>query len=288
MALLPSLAALHVLAVLAVAYADRGGAPDEDIEVVITRADNKPADSGETELQVGGGGHGQESGVDTHVKTLPDKIVVAGNPEGREVHLRLPGAGAALVAQRQAQRRGRNGSRGSGDLEKFQITSAESDEARSGKGADAEARQHIYAHAKPACGRDDESPRSPLQQKVHGEPNQKHDQVNSVSLDRMPEHLHTTLVASGVTQPANGETAIQVQTLSNQPTDEREVLHSSREVIKSAMKFAYMSIGISGGALIIALFAFVPTIAAVMIAYATGLYKEPLPSDNHPDQYPLL
>ncbi|CAL9122396.1 unnamed protein product, partial [Musa textilis] len=292
MALLPSLAALHVLAVLAVAYADRGGAPDEDIEVVITRAD-----SGETELQVGGGGHGQESGVDTHVKTLPDKIVVAGNPEGREVHLRLPGAGAALVAQRQAQRRGRNGSRGSGD--KFQITSAESDEARSGKGADSEARgfcplisqyyqlcpflafsqvqqvvyiselqeheksieqmptsNHIYAHAKPACGRDDESPRSPLQQKVHGEPNQKHDQLNSVPLDRMPEHHHTTLVASGVTQPANGETAIQVQTLSNQLTDEREVLHSSREVIKSATKFAYMSIGISGGALVTIFFGY--------------------------------
>ena len=54
--------------------------------------------------------------MDTRVKTLPDKIVVAGNPEGREVHLLLPGAGAALVAQRQAQRRSRNGSRGSGDV----------------------------------------------------------------------------------------------------------------------------------------------------------------------------
>ena len=142
MALLPALAAFHVLAVLAVAYADRGGAPDEDIEAVITRADNKAADSSESELQVGGG-HGQvgcrtktslflfssflrvprhffvclqESGVDTRVNTLPDKIVVAGNPEGREVHLLLPGAGAALVAQRQAQRMGRNGSRGSGEV----------------------------------------------------------------------------------------------------------------------------------------------------------------------------
>ncbi|RWV95284.1 hypothetical protein GW17_00042097 [Ensete ventricosum] len=141
MALLPAVAAFHVLAVLAVFYADRGGAPDEDIETVITRADNKAADSGGSELQVGGGDgkvgfrtktflllfssflrvpkHDfvclQESGVETHGKTLPDKIVVAGNPEGREVHLRLPGAGAALVAQRQAQRRGRNGSRGSGD-----------------------------------------------------------------------------------------------------------------------------------------------------------------------------
>ncbi|KAJ8484164.1 hypothetical protein OPV22_016649 [Ensete ventricosum] len=249
MALLPAVAAFHVLAVLAVFYADRGGAPDEDIETVITRADNKAADSGGSELQVGGG-DGKESGVETHGKTLPDKIVVAGNPEGREVHLRLPGAGAALVAQRQAQRRGRNGSRGSGDLEKFQITSAESDEARLGKRADSEAR-HIYAHAKPACGRDDESPRSPLQQKVHEEPSQKHDQVNSVSLDRMPEHLHTTLVASGVTQPANGETAIQVQILLNQPTEEGEVLRSSREeVIKSAMKFSYVSISISGAALV--------------------------------------
>ncbi|RRT37389.1 hypothetical protein B296_00053479 [Ensete ventricosum] len=141
MALLPAVAAFHVLAVLAVFYADRGGAPDEDIETVITRADNKAADSGGSELQVGGGDgkvgfrtktflllfssflrvpkHDfvclQESGVETHGKTLPDKIVVAGNPEGREVHLRLPGAWAALVAQRQAQRRGRNGSRGSGD-----------------------------------------------------------------------------------------------------------------------------------------------------------------------------
>ncbi|XP_065010941.1 uncharacterized protein LOC108952012 isoform X1 [Musa acuminata AAA Group] len=259
MALLPALAAFHVLAVLAVAYADRGGAPDEDIEAVITRADNKAADSSESELQVGGG-HGQESGVDTRVKTLPDKIVVAGNPEGREVHLLLPGAGAALVAQRQAQRRSRNGSRGSGDLEKFQTTSAESDEARLGKGADCEARQPIYAHAKPACGRDDESPRSPLQQNVHGEPSQKRDQVNSVSLDRMPEHLHTTLGVSGVTQPSNGETSIQVQTLLNQPMDERVVLHSSREVvIKSAMKFSYMSIGISGGALVTIFFGYYVT-----------------------------
>nr|XP_009406383.1 PREDICTED: uncharacterized protein LOC103989302 isoform X2 [Musa acuminata subsp. malaccensis] len=178
------------------------------------------------------------------------KVVEAGNPEGREGHHRRPDAGAALVAHRQEQRMGRNGSRGSGELQKFQITSAESDEARLGKGADSEARP-IYAHAKPACGRDDESPRSPLQQKVHGEPSQKHDQVNSVSLDRMPEHLHTTLGVSGVTQPSNGETAIQVQTLLNQPTDERVVLHSRREeVIKSAMKFSYMSIGISGGALV--------------------------------------
>ncbi|CAL9122410.1 unnamed protein product [Musa textilis] len=212
MALLPALAALHVLGVLAVACADRGGAPDEDIEVVITRADNKPADSGETELQVGGGGHGQESGVDTHVKTLPDKIVVAGNPEGREVHLRLPGAGAALVAQRQAQRRGRNGSRGSGDVNNLFTPTSSS------------------------------IPIPYEKEKVS---------LNSVPLDRMSEHLHTTLVASGVTQPANGETAIQVQTLSNQPMDERIVLHSSREeVIKSAMKFSNLSISISGAALV--------------------------------------
>ncbi|CAL9096741.1 unnamed protein product [Musa acuminata var. zebrina] len=225
------------------------GDPDEDIEAVITRADNKAADSGESELQVGG--DGQESGVEIHVKTMPDKVVEAGNPEGREAHHRLPDAGAALVAQRQEQRMGRNGSRGSGELQKFQITSAESDEARLGKGADSETRKHINADPQPARGRDDKSPRSSLQQNAQGEPSQKHDQVNSVSLDRMPEHPHTTLVASGVTQPSNGETVIQVQTLLNQPTDERVVLHSRREdVIKSAMKFSYMSIGISGGALV--------------------------------------
>ncbi|CAL9096751.1 unnamed protein product, partial [Musa acuminata var. zebrina] len=201
----------------------------------------------------------QESGVETHVKTMPEKVVEAGNPEGREGHHRLPDAGAALVAHRQEQRMGRNGSRGSGELQKFQITSAESDEARLGKGADSEARP-IYAHSKPACGRDDESPRSPLQQKVHGEPSQKHDQVNSVSLDRMPEHLHTTLGVSGVTQPSNGEIAIQVQTLLNQLTDERVVLHSRREeLIKSAMKFSYMSIGISGGALVTIFFGYYVT-----------------------------
>ncbi|CAL9187378.1 unnamed protein product [Musa hybrid cultivar] len=73
----------------------------------------------------------------------------------------------------------------------------------------------------------------------------------------MPEHLHTTLGVSGVTQPSNGETAIQVQTLLNQPMDERVVLHSSREVvIKSAMKFSYMSIGISGGALVTIFFGY--------------------------------
>ncbi|CAL9764528.1 unnamed protein product [Musa acuminata subsp. burmannicoides] len=273
----PALYVVAVVGVLFVVNIYHRGDPDEDVEAVITRADDKAADSGESELQVGG--DGQESGVETHVKPVPDKVVEAGNPEGRQVHHRLSDAGAALVAQRQEQRMGRNGSRGSG--EKFQITSAESDEARLGKGTDSEARQHKNANAKPACGSDDESPRSPLQQKVHGKPSQKHDQVNSVSLDRMPEvnnmfvapftnptiidhpcslemkflkrttlkqHLHTTLGASGVTQPATGETA---QTLLNQPTDERVVLHSSREeVIKSAMKFSYISIGISGGALV--------------------------------------
>ncbi|CAL9096739.1 unnamed protein product, partial [Musa acuminata var. zebrina] len=173
MALLHALAAFHVLAVLAVAYADRGGAPDEDIEAVITRADNKAADSSESELQVGGG-HGQESGVDTRVKTLPDKIVVAGNPEGREVHLLLPGAGAALVAHRQAQRRGRNGSRGSGDV------------------------YDLF---------------TPISSSIPITYEKEKLTLNSVSLDRMPEHLHTTLGVSGVTQPSNGETAIQVQTL---------------------------------------------------------------------------
>ncbi|THU51258.1 hypothetical protein C4D60_Mb06t29100 [Musa balbisiana] len=292
----PALYVVAVVGVLFVVNIYHRGDPDEDIEAVITRADDKAADSGESELQVGG--NGQESGVETHVKTMPEKVVEAGNPEGREAHHRLPDAGAALVALRQEQRKGRNGSRGSG--EKFQITSAESEETRSGKGADSEARQHINANAKPACGSDDEiprsplqqkvhekpsqkhdqvnsvsldrmpeqhinanakpacgsddeSPRSPLQQKVHGKPSQKHDQVNSVSLDRLPEQLHTTLGASGVTQPANGEMAIQqVQTLLNQPTDERVVvLRSSREeVIKSAMKFSYMSVGISGGALV--------------------------------------
>ncbi|CAL9096747.1 unnamed protein product, partial [Musa acuminata var. zebrina] len=184
------------------------------------------------------------------------KVVEAGNPEGREEHHRLTDAGAALVPQRQKQQMGTNDSRGSGELEKFQNTSAESEEARLGKGADSEAR-HINANAKPACGSDDESPRSPLQQKVHGKPSQKHDQVNSVSLDRLAEHLQTTLGASGVTQPANVETAIEVQTLLNEPTDERVVLHSSREeVIKSAMKFSYMSIGISGGALVTIFFGY--------------------------------
>ncbi|CAL9193618.1 unnamed protein product [Musa hybrid cultivar] len=296
----PALYVVAVVGVLFVVNIYHRGDPDEDIEAVITRADDKAADSGESELQ--------ESGVETHVKTMPEKVVEAGNPEGREEHHRLPDAGAALVAQRQEQRMGRNGSRGSG--EKFQITSAESDEARLGKGADSEARvcmhvshsrhgfcplishyyrlcpllafsqvqqvvyiselqeheksieqmptsNHINANAKPACGSDDESPRGPLQQKVHGKPSQKHDQVNSVSLDRLAEHLQTTLGASGVIQPANVETAIDVQTLLNQPTDERVVLHSRREeVIKSAMKFSYMSIGISGGALVTIFFGY--------------------------------
>nr|XP_009407052.2 PREDICTED: uncharacterized protein LOC103989832 [Musa acuminata subsp. malaccensis] len=244
--------ALYVVAVVGVLFVvinfrpPRRQNPAKDIEAVIN---DKAADSGESELQ--------ESGVETHVKTMPEKVVEAGNPEGREEHHRLPDAGAALVAQRQEQRMGRNGSRGSGELEKFQITSAESDEARLGKGADSEARQHINANAKPACGSDDESPRGPLQQKVHGKPSQKHDQVNSVSLDRLAEHLQTTLGASGVIQPANVETAIEVQTLLNQPTDERVVLHSRREeVIKSAMKFSYMSIGISGGALVTIFFGY--------------------------------
>ncbi|XP_064970252.1 uncharacterized protein LOC103989832 isoform X2 [Musa acuminata AAA Group] len=275
----PALYVVAVVGVLFVVNIYHRGDPDEDIEAVITRADDKAADSGESELQVGGDGQVgcrtktflfssflqvprhffvclQESGVETHVKTMPEKVVEAGNPEGREEHHRLPDAGAALVAQRQEQRMGRNGSRGSGELEKFQITSAESDEARLGKGADSEAR-HINANAKPACGSDDESPRGPLQQKVHGKPSQKHDQVNSVSLDRLAEHLQTTLGASGVIQPANVETAIDVQTLLNQPTDERVVLHSRREeVIKSAMKFSYMSIGISGGALVTIFFGY--------------------------------
>ncbi|WOL14366.1 hypothetical protein Cni_G23146 [Canna indica] len=268
MALPPFLAALHT-----------DGAQDADPEVITTRIDvrkDTEGDNGERGQQFGRAGASdgqvvhtlcccphppllslshqlcvcsQESRVENQAKSLPEKILVAGNPEVPEVHLRVPGAGAALVAHRQAQRRNRNGSRGSGDLERFQI-SAESCEARLGKGVDSEARQ-IYLLAKATCGRDGESPKSSLHPKIHGELGQKQELMNDVLVDLMPEPRLPTTVASLVTQPVHGEIAIQVRTLPNQPSDEQEESHSSRDqAIKNAMKFSYVAISISGAALI--------------------------------------